>query len=144
MNNIIRDTLIGAKAILNDPSKWAKKALMKDKDGRSITRSPHGDDYVSAIEMPNAVDNPEACSFCMIGAIAKSFPKSIGKTGKSMSCPDIILWTEVESDIQNLFSSVKKSTLHVDSIEGFNDHKSTKYKDVIDVLDKMIEKTTCG
>jgi hypothetical protein len=70
-----KNTLIKARALIADPARWTQNALARD---------AHGDSHPQAHPQSNNIswdglrgDDPQACSWCAIGAVQHVEPSSL-------------------------------------------------------------------
>ena len=96
--------LIAARAKIEDPKNWTKGTPARDSHGRKTLAT-----------------NPDACMFCMIGALDSAIG-SLGSESAFMDAADALL-----PFIPNGWG-----------IPDYNDHESTDHADVLAIFDKAI------
>lgn len=94
--------------LLSKPGAWIKRALARDKDGESVHSC-----------------SPDACSFCLKGAINRF-------------CPDLDDRTEL---VRVLEKNIKSPHL---TMYEYNDSKHRRQSHVIALLDRTIKKLEQG
>ena len=98
-----------ALEILDSPGKWIKHALALDTSGKMLTVTELMDE-----------ENPPVC-FCAVGAMAKANDGAFVSRSKQFPA------------LHNLI--IEKGYW---SVSEFNDHHSTTYKDVVDILKQAL------
>lgn len=118
---IAAEKLAAVRALLATPDQWCQGAMALDSLGRYT-----------------GYTDPESCSFCLVGAIAKVERIDVGM----MSYESAKKTDTHRALVQELEASMGESMddAGFDSLVDFNDHEATGYEQVLALLDRTIAK----